>query len=164
MWEVREKPQILDAFAYFLRRQWWRNSPNGTLSTCSYSIKEDIFLTNGLYSLAILHCFENTEKNHCGVFNFYISQYSILLVALCVGEKREVAVRAFWSYASSCHVFFTWAGITWPASFSSLLTASTCTFSVFHQSIEGNFRKIHGEMKFKYLSLFWCRNSFENHA
>lgn len=29
--------------------------------------KEDIFLTNGLYSLALLHCFDYAEKNLCGI-------------------------------------------------------------------------------------------------
>lgn len=41
----------------------WR----GSLSTRSYDIKEDIFLANGLYSLAVLHCFEHTENSVWGV-------------------------------------------------------------------------------------------------
>lgn len=46
------------------------SSCEGTLATCSYDIKEDIFLTSGLYSLAVLPCFEYTANSVWGVLSF----------------------------------------------------------------------------------------------
>lgn len=49
-----EKLKKLAEFAYYLHTSGEPVNEHleGTLSTCSYNIKEDIFLTNGLYNLA----------------------------------------------------------------------------------------------------------------
>lgn len=64
----------------------------GTLSTYSYNIKEDIFLTNGLYSLACCIVLR-ILKTLCGMF-----QHFILVVALCIREMREVSIQGVFGY------------------------------------------------------------------
>lgn len=50
-------------------------------------------------------------KTLYGVFNFYIFQHFILVVALCVGEVRALSVQGIFGHhsARSFHVFCTWA-------------------------------------------------------
>lgn len=64
----------------------------GTLSTSSYNRKEDIFLTNGLYTLAVLHCSEHTENSVWGLYLVCVSHF-LFIVTSCVGEMREASVR-----------------------------------------------------------------------
>lgn len=84
-----------------------------------------------VYTVWLCYIVLSILKYLCGVFNFYIFQPSILLVALCVGEIREASTCSGCVDHYSFHIFLTSACVMWSASFLSL---STCTFAAFLQS------------------------------
>lgn len=84
-----------------------------------------------VYTVWLYYIVLSILKYLCGVFNFYIFQPSILLVALCVGEIREASTCSGCVGHCSFHIFLTSACVVWSASF---LSSSTCTFAAFLQS------------------------------
>lgn len=62
----------------------------GTPSAHSHTLKEDIFLANGLYSLAVLRCFEYTEDSVWGVSFLSLSALRFSCRVVCRRNEGSV--------------------------------------------------------------------------
>lgn len=96
-----------------------------------------------VYTVWLCYIVLSILKTLCGVFNFYIFQHFVLVVALRVGEMTEASVQGIFGHYKVVSMFSSLpAHILWSASFSSVtysplhrLFASVFIFTLFLLSV-----------------------------